>query len=208
MKITLLTAILFFTQISLARIELYGGMNIGSSKMDESLGGSSYSHSNSFFVGHWGFGGGSRFKLDFEKLGIGGVVDLVWLGDTFERKQSNGVSDATYRLETYRVLAGANLSLAFGPLALIAEYYPYGQNTITYSDDKSENPYRKNDKLKCTGYGVGFNFDFGSGFGYSTIFRRLTYKDVEMNGSSVTLPSSQYSALNIDEVFVSLLKTF
>ncbi len=197
-----------FAQTTFAHIELYGSMNIGASKMDETQGGNSFIHANSFFVGHWGFGGGGRFKYNIDKFGIGLVTDLAWLGDTFERKQSGVINDATYRFESYRLLGGATVSFGIGSFHLIGEYYPYAQNTVTYSDDKVENPYRKSDKLKATGFGLGFNYEFASNFGYSVIYRRLTYKDVEMNGASVTLPTAQYSALNIDDVIVSLVIAF
>ncbi len=207
----IILALLVFTfaQQSMAHIELYGSMNIGASKMDETQGGNSFTHTNSFFVGHWGFGGGGRFKYNIDKFGIGVVTDLSWLGDTFERKQTGGVTtDATYRFESYRLLGGATVSFAIGSFHLIGEYYPYAQNTVTYSDDKVENPYRKNDKLKATGFGLGFNYEFGSNVGYSVIYRRLTYKDVEMNGASVALPTAQYSALNIEDIIVSLVVAF
>lgn len=200
--------LLFLPLSSYASFQLYGGMNIGSLSMDETSGANSYKHSSTFFVGHWGYGLGSRIKLDLGALKIGVVGDLSWNGDSIERKQNGVTHDATYRQESYRVLAGGTFSLDAGAFGLIGEYYPYVVNTVTYSDDKSENLFRKNDKFKGTGWGAGFQFAMGAGFYYSALYRQLIYKDIESNGTTLTLPNDNYSAIRVDDILVSAAKEF
>ena len=198
----------FSSSLAQAHIDAYGVILIGATSMDETSGVITYNHSNTFFVGHFGFGGGARFMLDMDRFSLGAIGEISWNGDSLNRKQAGTTSEATYRYESYRLLAGASAAVKLGSLSVIGEYYPWAQNTVTYADEKSENPFRKNDKLKATGFGIGFNYDLGGGFGYSALFRRLTYKDVGLNGTAVTLPSSQYTTLNVDDVAVGFTKSF
>lgn len=207
-NVILLATSLFLANFAFARAGVYTGVLIGATKMDETLAGNSYTHANTFFVGHFGFAVGGKWKYELDNFDIGFLGELAWNGDSFERKQSGAIDGATYRYESYRLLSGLTSSLKFGIFSLQLEYYPWLQNTATYADDKVENPYRKNDKLTATGFGFGFSFEFGAGFVYSTVYRKFTYKNVDMNGAAVTLPNAQYSALAIDEVFASLAKYF
>lgn len=200
-----LISLLLFALPTFAKIEIYSGFLIGSAKMDETQSGNSYTHTNTFFVGHFGIGAGTRIKLEIDNFSFGVLGELDWLGDSFDRKQTGVVNDATYRYESTRLMSGLTSTLRFGYFGIIGEYYPWVQNTVTYSDEKTENPFRKNDKLKATGYGLGFNIEFGnSGFAYSTVYRRLTYSDVEMSGAQVSLPSGQYSSMVLDDIMASL----
>ncbi len=128
--------------------------------------------------------------------------------NSYESKQNGVTHDATYRQESYRVLAGGTFSLDAGAFGLIGEYYPYVVNTVTYSDDKSENLFRKNDKFKGTGWGAGFQFAMGAGFYYSALYRQLIYKDIESSGTTLTLPNDNYSAICVDDILVSVAKEF
>lgn len=208
MKYFILLATLFSLTSAQAAFEVYGGLELGSATMNETLAGSDYTHRNTFFVGHFGYGLGFRWKYDLGGFAIGPVADIFWNGDSFDRKQIGVINDMTYRYESYRLLGGLATSFKLGALSLLAEYYPWVQNTVTYSDDKTENPYRKNDKLKATGFGFGFSYELITSFHYTVLFRRLTYKDVTMNGTAVLLPTDQYTTLTFDNVFFGGTKTF
>lgn len=191
-----------------AKPEVYGGLGFGSVYADETFSGNKFAHSSGFFVGHFGFGIGGRYKFDFGRFSIGPVAELFWIGDTVDRKQDGVVNDSQYRYESSRLIGGLNLSYKFNALSVVAEYYPFVQNTVTYSDGDSVNPFRMNDKLKATGYGVGFMWEIGGGLNYTFIYRRLSYKDVEMAGTSTSLPSSRYSSFEFDDVLGGFTKEF
>jgi hypothetical protein len=172
--------------------------------MDESSSGSTFNHSNSFFIGHLGAATGARIKLDFGAFSFGVIGELAWLGDSFDRKQVGAVNDVTYRDESYRILAGLTGGISGGVFGFHFDYYPWVQNVITYSDAKAENPFRKNDKLNGTGFGIGFDIKLNNIVSYFVTLRQLTYGKVEINGTSVTLPNSQYTTLVFTDVLTGL----
>jgi len=192
--------LLFLVFESKASVQLYGIGATGFAKATETNSGNTFSHTNSFFIGHFGYGGGARLGFDLANVTLGAVGELAWVGNSFDRKQTGVVNDSTYRYESIRTILGLSTALNLGPMKVVGEYYPSVQNTVSYSDDKSQNPFRKNDKLKATGYGLGIGYSFASGFNMAVLYRILTYKNVEMNGTAVTLPNSQYTEFVFNEV--------
>jgi hypothetical protein len=198
---SLLVILLGWAPRTLASIDVYGMLNMGSLMMKEDVGANSYTNKSTFGVGHWGYAIGTRAKLNLGAVGIGVVGELSWIGNTVERKlDSESSAGPTYRNESHRSLAGGSVSINTGPSAIVAEYYPWVQNSIIYSDDKSQNPFRKNDRLRATGYGVGFLIGTAASTGYQIFYKKLQYKNVQMNGVDSTLPNDQYQTPNLDEL--------
>lgn len=203
-----------FMMLGLARsgkasVDVYGTINMGEMQAQEDSAGTNYTNRSTFFVGHWGYSLGTRAKITLGSIGLGLVGELGWIGDSLDRKTSaSGISGSTYRNEFYRSLAGASLALQTGSSAILLEHYPWVQNSVTYSDEKSQNPFRKNDKLNATGYGFGFNFGSSNTSGYQLMYKKLQYKNVMMNGTSVTLPNTQYQVFNLDEISFGFILKF
>lgn len=201
-------SLLEFAPRAHASVDVYLGLDLGSQLMYETSGGSDYSHKSTLAIGHWGYSIGARPKIDLGTFSLGVVGEIAWIGDSTERTITTASSPSTYRNESHRGLAGASASINTGGSSIVLEYYPWVQNSVLYSDNKAENPYRKNDLLKATGYGVGFNFGFFSGMAYQLLYRNLVYKDVSMNGTKVTLPTDQYKTLKLDEFTIGFVLKF
>jgi hypothetical protein len=191
-----------------AEVQVYTALVGGSTTMKETQVGASYNHESQFFVGHLGgaFGGGYVFTTNV--IGVGFKGELAWVGNTVDRKNSASSDKSSYRFESQRLLSGVTLSLRPGPVAIDFEYYPWIQNMVSYSDQKSQNPFRKGDDLKGTGYGVGFAFKFFPPMRNFIMFRKLSYKNVEMDGVSKTLPNENFDLLKFDEVLIGFGSEF
>ena len=79
------------------------------------------------------------------------------------------------------------------------------QNTVSYSDNASENPFRKGDVLRGSGYGFGFNFGVTNGFGYQMLYKKLQIKELEISGTKTTVPDDRYSSFGVDEFSLGFL---
>lgn len=200
--------LMFVARNSFAYVQVYGIGAIGDAKATETSSGNTFVHTNTFFVGHFGIGAGTRLGVNLGSLNIGGIAEGAWVGNSFDRKQTGAVNDSTYRYESTRLILGATASLSIGSILLLAEYYPTVQNSVSYSDDKSQNPFRKNDKLKATGYAFGFGYLINSNMSMNFLYRVLTYDNVEMNGTAVNLPSTQYTTFVFNEVTFGPTYTF
>lgn len=192
---------LMISSPALASVDLYTGFNIGALTMEEDGVAASFHHAETFFIGHLGAGLGAKFKLDVGNWGLGVVTDAAWIGNTVERTQQSTASSATYRNEYYRLIGGLVANYKMGGLSLCAEYYPFVENTVSFSDEKDENPFRRNDKLKGTGGGLGLSVDLGGIGLYQLMFRRLSYANIQTSGAALFLPTSVYSAPIYTEVF-------
>jgi hypothetical protein len=191
-----------------ASVDVYLGLNVGSVLMKEENTGTEYNHQSSFFVGHWGYSLGVRPKLDLGKFSLGVVGEVGWVGNSMERKLTTATDKTNYRNEFRRGLAGPTVALNTGASSIIFEYYPWVQNSVFYSDNKTENPFRKDDTLKATGYGFGFNFGFSNGFASQILYKNLVYKEVMMNGLKAVLPNDQFKLLKVDEVTLGFVLKF
>lgn len=191
-----------------ASVDVYLGLNVGSVLMKEENAGTDYNHQSSFFVGHWGYSLGVRPKLDLGKFSLGVIGEVGWVGNSMERKLTTATDSSSYRNEFRRGLAGATAALNTGASSIIFEYYPWVQNSVFYSDNKTENPFRKDDALKATGYGFGFNFGFSNGFASQILYKNLVYKDVTMNGLKITIPNDQFKSLKVDEITLGFVLKF
>ncbi len=200
--------VLALTPRALAAIEVYGGLDVGSMLMREQVGGTGYTNQSTFFVGHWGYALGTRAKINLGSVGLGVIGEVAWIGDSLERKSNEATGGSTYRNEFNRGIAGATASLNTGPSSIFIEYYPWVQNTVIYSDEKGSNPFRKNDKLKATGYGLGFTFGFSNESAYQLLYKKLQYRNVTMNGVEISLPSDQYEIMGLDEVTIGFVFRF
>jgi hypothetical protein len=202
--------VIFFgiTSQVFASVEIYGVMDVGSVLMNEESGGVEYSNKSSFFVGHWGYALGTRAKLNIGRLGLGLVGELAWIGDSLERKLNGVTHSSTYRNEFNRGLAGATASLNTGASSIFVEYYPWVQNSVIYSDLKEQNPFRKEDKLKATGYGVGFKFALTNESAYQLMYKNLQYRTFIINNLEVSLPNEQYQVMKLDEVSLGYVLSF
>lgn len=195
----LLTLLSFKAQ---ARSVVYGGANIGELTQTETSAGNTFRHSSTFFVGHFGIGAGFRSIFEIGSVELGPVAELGWMGDSIERKQA-ATTTATYRYEAYRLIAGLHVAQNIGSFKLIAEYYPFAQSTVMYSDEKSDNLFRKNDTLNSTGWALGGAYGSNESSYYTVLYRALTYKDIKSNGAAVTLPSLTHSSIQVGEVVVT-----
>lgn len=200
--------LIFLSPPTLASVDVYLGLQVGSQLMRESLSGETYNHQSSFFIGHWGYGLGARAKLELGNIGLGVIGEAGWIGNIFERKQSGSSSSSTYRDGFNRTLGGAHVSINTGPSSIFFEYYPWVQNTVNYAEEKSANPYRKNDTLKATGFGAGFVFGFNNGLASQLLYRKIQYRNVTMNSVAVTLPNDQYTTPTLDEVTMGFVLKF
>lgn len=190
-KILALSFILLTSPVTLAGLKFYGGINAGNYWLNETTGGNNYKHESSF-MGHLGFAFGGKYLIQLGPIGLGIIGELGWQGNSVDRRQTGSTSSAWYRNEMNHFLYGASIHLGSEKVALIGEYYPSVQNTISYSDAGGANPWRTNDILRGTGYGIGISYAFWSTPAY-VMYRRLSYKDVQMAGAAVTLPSSRYT---------------
>jgi hypothetical protein len=183
-----------------AEVQMYTALLGGESTMSDTQTGTIYNHESQFFIGHLGgaFGGGYVFTN--KVIGIGLKSEIAWTGHSMDRKTVGSTDSLGYRYETQRGLSGVSFSLRPGPMSIDFEYYPWILSQVSYSDKKSENPFRKNDKLKGTGFGVGFAFNLFPPMRNFMLFRRINYNNVQMNGVTKTLPDDQYSLLKFDEV--------
>lgn len=191
-----------------AEVQMYTALVGGSTTMSETQSGTSYNHESQFFVGHLGgaFGGGYVFTTNVIGLGLKG--EIAWAGNSMNRKNAATTDSVSYRYESQRVLSGLTFSLRPGPVAIDFEYYPWILNRVSYSDQKSENPFRKSDDLKGTGYGVGFAFKIFPPMRNFIMFRKLNYNNVKLDGVTKTLPDDQYSLLKFDEVVLGFGSEF
>ncbi len=207
---SLLVLIVLIHLKAVASLDIYTGMSMGEMTMSETQGGSSYSHASTFFVGHWGFGLGGRWKMDLGDLGVGVLGELAWVGDSTQRTLAGTVNNTWNRFESYRVLGGGVVSYNFAKTFVFsAEYYPSVVNTVTFSDGNQDNPFRQNDKLTATGFGVGFTFDYWGNAPAHLMYRRFMYKEVQMAGVDTVLPTSRYTTeVKVEDIFVGVLKTF
>jgi hypothetical protein len=206
----LLNSILFILSLGFsihtyASFDFYLGLNMGSAMMHETSGGSPYTNQSTFLIGHWGYSLGLRPQVKIGQLGLGVVGDFSWISESMDRRLNGTGSATTYRNEFYRTLVGPSALLYAGNFAFVFEYYPLVQSIVKYSDEKSLNPYRKDNKLTATGFGLGFNFGFTNEYCYQLIYKKLTTNKATMNGVSVTLPNNQYERPNVDEVNIAIV---
>lgn len=208
MKYSVLLFALILANSALAGFEFYGQIGPGWNTMDETSGGSSYKHSSAFFVGHWTYGVGARAKIEMGHFHLGAVLDGAWVGDSVDRKQNGVVNDTTYRFESYRTIGGAHVAFYAGTFSLIGEYYPYVQNWVSYSDEKTENPFVKNDRLYGTGYGLGLKLNLDKLVGFQFLYKNLQYNKVDSRGLPLELPNSTYSKFITNEFTVAIVFGF
>lgn len=194
----LLVFVLIHSQAK-AEFNMYVGLLAGDQELRETQTTAIYNHDSQFFVGHMGVSlGGGYITPGFFGVGIKGEV--AWVGNSVDRKLVDSTSSTGYRNEFLRLLSGVVVSFKPGPVAIDFEYYPWVSSNTTYSDEKSENPFRKNDNLKATGYGIGLAFKFFPPMRNFITLRRLNYNRVDMSGASADLPNDNYTTLNFEEV--------
>lgn len=203
-----LITFLVFSSVCRAEVQFYTALLGGPMSFTETQGASSYSHQSQFFIGHLGVALGGGYVFTAGVLGLGLKGEVGWLGDSVDRKPNDSSSSVGYRDESQRILGGLLLSFRPGPVALDLEYYPTVVNYVGYSDKKSENPFRKNDKWNGTGFGFSLAFKFFPPMRNFVTFRKLSYNKVDMSGVEVSLPSSAYSKLEFNEIVLGFGSEF
>lgn len=180
-------------------IEPHVSMPLGTSKMTQK-GSTPAEHTSAL---DFGLVGGVRAGWS-AGLDFGFVGEAAWKGFSFDRQLVSGGS-AGYRVEINRLLAGvfAGVNLGASPFHLYAEYLPVMTSTVIYSDDKSENPFRKNDRQKGTGYGVGLGFRIG-GLTIQGTWRVFNWNDVDHGGAPSAAAADTYGVLTGDEMLGSV----
>lgn len=200
MKVCFLILSLFSVFQARAEFHIYSGLAAGSTSMSEEQAPLSYRHENQFFIGHLGFALGGGYMISGPILGFGVKAEAAWLGNSSDRKPVGTNDSIGYRNESLRLLGAVTLSLRPGPVSFDLDYYPVVSNTMSYSDGKSENPFRKNDVIKGNGIGFSIGFKFFPPLRNFISFRRFTYNQVDMSGAPLSLPTDKWSVFNIDEV--------
>jgi hypothetical protein len=162
-----------------------------------------YDHSSGFtFLGGSGLGFGYRGGFDFDGIGLGIDAQYGWKDEASGRKAADGSGTNTdYDYQTFRLMAGPYLAAIFSPsFRLLVEYFPVVNSNVHYSDEKTENPFRKGDVLKGTGYSAGFAYHAPSLFSLTVLYRQVTYNDIQTNGVSHKLPDASFSELVNSEI--------
>lgn len=149
---------LLLSSKAFAGAEFYISMPFGFSKMNETRLVGTAEHSS---ISDFGISAGARYHFEFNWIDFGVVGEWAWQGHTMDYYST--ATSGTYRIERNRYLLGPSLHLPLMKtgLAIEAEYYPLYNATITYSDDKSINPFRKNDKQSGSGWSAGLSFQIG-----------------------------------------------
>lgn len=189
----------FISYQAKADFNMYVGMLAGEQALRETQASAVYNHDSQFFIGHMGILLGGGYTTP-GMIGVGVKGEVSWVGNSVDRKQVDTTSSTGYRNEFLRLLSGVVVSIKPGPVSIELEYYPWVSCNTTYSDGSSVNPFRKNDNLKATGYGIGLGFKFFPPMKNFITFRRLNYNRVDMNGTATDLPNDTYSTLNFEEV--------
>lgn len=182
-----------------AGVEIYASMPFGNSKMSDSQGSVTNTHSSTIFDFALGFG--IRPMLSLGRVSLGVVGEWAWLGHSLSISKSDATPGSSYRFERNRIIAGAAFAYDFSGhgLGLHLEYYPYANGPVIYSDEGSTNPFRKNDQLAGTGFSGGIFWQIG-GTRITALWRRMTINKADMNSVSHSLPDSQYSTYVSDEM--------
>lgn len=197
--------VLIFSTPAFATFEVYGGMDVGSYSLSENNAGQNYNH-ESAFLGHLGLSIGARYMINLGPFGFGVVGDVGWHGDSVDRKLAGSIQSSWYRNEQTHLFTGVSARIGSDNIGLLYDYYPSVRNNITYSDAGNQNPWRNNDVLTGTGYALGFAIWKIHSF---ALYRRLSYKDVQMAGQAVTLPTARYkSELLIEDVLAGATFSF
>lgn len=171
------------------------------SKMSEESAPPSEHKSGMKFLGGMGLGLNYTMGWNWGPLTTSLLAEYGWKDETLRRDPGAGGTVVEYNFQTNRLVLGTRFSIPLGGevFQLVAEYLPLIEAKTIYSDEKTENPFRKNDVLKGNGFGGGVCFLMRPLI-ISAIFRQVTYNNVQTNGTSRTLPDSLYSTLTSQEV--------
>ncbi len=128
-------------------------------------------------------------RINILSLGAVGAYGVNWVNNV--RQKSNGTD--TYRHDVYQGLAGGFAAINIGAgkdsNEIIGEYYSTANQTVYYSDIKTENPYKANDSLKGKGWGVGVGGRRGDNISW-IMYRMITFDSQNLDNVDSDLPSS------------------
>lgn len=199
---------LLHSHFALGAVQIYTGIIGGDQFLTETNGSDIYNHESQFFVGHLGGALGAAYVATLGVIGLGLKGEIAWIGNSIDRKHSTSSDSKSYRYESQRGLVGFTFSLRPGPVAIDLDYYPTILNKVSYSDNKAQNPFGKEDNLKGRGIGLALAFSFFPPMRNFLMFRKLEYSSVDMNGAPLELPTELYSLLKFDEVVIGFGSEF
>lgn len=188
---------------SAASVELFGYFPVGYTAFSEISAGSNYDNNGAFPFGHTGLGVGSKVLWNLGNFSLGFMGDIAWTGDSIERTNKSGLNEtSTYRFETNRIIYGPCVDINFSHyFSMVGEYYPLSTSKVIYSDEKAQNPWRKNDNIKSKGFGAGFSYSSGS-FKTTILYREISMSSSDLNSVNTDFPSASYQVPKTTEILI------
>lgn len=152
-----------------------------------------------------GFGYTPRYEFGNFSLGLNFIYE--WKEEAMKEKSSSGDTD-NFDFQYIRFMGGVHFEYKLAEsIGLVFEYTPYINANIHWSDDGSENPFRKGDNLSGNAIAAGLGFHWGP-VDVFFMYRQITWDKIETNTVSRDLPGSTYSAFKSNEVTSQLGITF
>lgn len=180
------------------------GYDLTSFKKTE--GGYEYDHSSTSS----GIGFMGRFGLRASIFSFGIVGELESYEHKGYKSRSNQQS-VQYSFDEVRNLIGGFTSMNIGTsynIELIGEYYTSVKSTIKISDGLSQNPYKANDTLSGTGWGLGIGRSLPNDIYGWALIRKTNYNSANLDGVATDLPSSTQTARDQLSITIFGGKTF
>lgn len=166
-----------------------------------------YEHSsNKAFFDGAGAALGMRLGVG-SNFGFGITGQVGWRAHTIDRLLPSTKSESCYSFSTKYGLLGYFVTFGGNNLSFLFEYYPINHAQVTYSDDKSINPFRKDNELFGKGWAGGISFNRGV-MSTTVLFRHREFNWAELNGLKHEIPDSTYKDFYTQEIVVQMGASF
>lgn len=154
-----------------------------------------YEHNGSQYM----FDLGMRAGLNLFGLMLGGVASHSQIHADGRRVLSSDgeVRGRSYNNSLEQNIVGGFIGLSGKSIKIWAEYYKEAKIHVTYSTDKTDNPFTMGTKMSGTGFGAGIQVIASTGVAIGGLVRKLSYDEFSIEGVKHNLPDSQFTKKEI-----------